>query len=73
MTSPTTGVEQTAQEVLQTAQETEAAQEALELEFSEKLTVATTKDEVVALWKDYYGRLGHRRLGRLLVGTAKKR
>ncbi|MCX6022715.1 MAG: hypothetical protein NTZ05_13485 [Chloroflexi bacterium] len=57
-----------------TAEETAAAAaetERLAGEVTQKLADAVTKDDVVAIWKEYYLKLGHRRLGRLLVGGKK--
>jgi hypothetical protein len=33
-----------------------------------QLEGAATKDEVVAIWQQHYLRIGHRKLGRLLLG-----
>jgi hypothetical protein len=33
-----------------------------------ELDAATTKDQVVEIWKRHYLKVGHRKLGRLLVG-----
>ncbi len=34
------------------------------------LTRAQTKDEVVAVWREHYLKIGHRKLGRLLIGRS---
>ncbi len=31
---------------------------------------AQSKDEVVAVWREHYLRIGHRKLGRLLLGRS---
>lgn len=61
------GEERTAEETAAAAAETER----LALEAGAKLATAVTKDDVVNIWKEYYLKLGHRRLGRLLVGSTK--
>jgi len=33
-----------------------------------QLDRAQTRDEVVATWREHYLRIGHRKLGRLLIG-----
>lgn len=33
-----------------------------------ELTAATTKDEVAGIWRKHYLSVGHRKLGRLLLG-----
>ena len=35
-----------------------------------ELDDAHTKDEVVAVWQKHYLRIGHRKLGRLLLGRS---
>lgn len=35
-----------------------------------ELDAAQTKDEVIAVWKRHYLTIGHRKLGRLLVGQS---
>jgi hypothetical protein len=37
-----------------------------------ELDAAVTKQDMIAVWKRYYGTLGHRKLGRLLVGNGGK-
>lgn len=36
-----------------------------------ELAEARTKQDVIAVWKAYYLKLGHRKLGRLLLGYRK--
>ena len=36
---------------------------------SKALNEAKTADDVRKVWKDHYGYLGHRALGRLLIGS----
>ena len=35
-----------------------------------QLDRAQTKAEVIAVWREHYLRIGHRKLGRLLIGRA---
>ncbi|MDR5682565.1 MAG: hypothetical protein QN163_00845 [Armatimonadota bacterium] len=35
-----------------------------------ELGAAQTKDEVVAVWRKHYLKIGHRKLGRLLLGRS---
>ncbi len=35
-----------------------------------QLDQAQTKDEVIAAWREHYLRIGHRKLGRLLIGRS---
>ena len=35
-----------------------------------QLDKASTKDEVVAVWREHYLKIGHRNLGRLLIGRS---
>lgn len=35
-----------------------------------QLDKASSKEEVVAIWREHYLRIGHRKLGRLLIGRS---
>ena len=41
----------------------------LEVKTVKGLEKAKTKEEVIAVWKEAYTSLGHKALGRMLVGT----
>lgn len=40
------------------------------LEVKRELEAAQTKDDVIAVWTRHYMTIGHRKLGRLLVGQS---